>query len=450
MAGERICVVGAGTSGLAMCRELKRRGVAFDCFERGSEVGGNWRIDNDSGAAAAYESLHTNVSRRRMQYPSTPMPRSFGDFVSHQDMARYLAGYADEHDLRGHIHLGAAVASAAQRSDGGWLVTVRSGDGGETTAAYTALVVATGKDAHPKVPAIPGRFEGRTLHSQSYRRPDSFSGERVLVIGASNSGCDVASEVSSVAASTDMAIRRGTHVLPRYLFGRPVDAGNGPWANRLPWRLQQRTFERMLRISRGRYSRWGWPEPDHPVLGDTPAVSATILAAVARGAVRLRSEPVAFEGRSVRFRDGEVIEYDTLVFATGYRLDFPFFDEQVAARLEIDGNTIPLYRHIVPPKVADLYFIGIVDPHAGHPPVVEPQATWIADVLQGRLAIPAGTLDPPQRRVVQRFVNLRPNSLLIDRFGYPRLLAADRRRGTATTSRAQRCHRGAQPAGRGN
>jgi len=433
MAGERVCVVGAGTSGLAMCRELKRRGVAFDCFEKGSEVGGNWRIDNDNGASAAYDSLHTNVSRRRMEYPSTPMPRSFGDFASHQDMARYLAGYADRHDLRAHVHLGVAVASATPRDGGGWLVATRAGDGEQAAAAYTALVVATGKDAHPKVPAIPGRFEGRVLHSQSYRRPQPFAGERVLVVGASNSACDVASEVSAVAAATDMAVRRGTHVLPRYLFGRPIDALNGPLAGRMPWRLQQRMFERMLRISRGRYARWGWPEPDHPVLGDTPAVSATILEAVRRGSVRLHPEPVAFEGRSVRFRDGEVAEYDTVIFATGYRLAFPFLDQTVADRLEIDGNTIPLYRHIVPPKAADLYFIGIVDPHAGHPPVVEAQATWIADVVQGRLAIPAGTLDPPQRRVVQRFVNLRPNSLLIDRFGYPRLLRADQSTETQVT-----------------
>jgi dimethylaniline monooxygenase (N-oxide forming) len=441
MAGQRICVIGAGTSGLALCRELTLRGVAFDCIEKGSEVGGNWRIDNDNGAAAAYESLRTNVSRKRMQYPSTPMPRSFGDFVTHRDMARYLAGYADRHGIRDHIRLGVAVISAVPCSNGGWLVTTRTRDGREATAEYAAIAVATGKDAHPKRPAIPGRFDGRVLHSQDYRRSEPFAGERVLVIGASNSACDVASEVSAVAASSDMAVRRGTHVLPRHLLGRPIDALNGPVASRSPWRLQQRMFERMLRIARGRYADWGWPEPDHPVLGDTPAVSSTILSAVRTGAVRLRAEPVAFDGRSVRFRDGAVAEYDTVVFATGYRLAFPFFDEQVTRRLEIDGNTMPLYRHIVPPGVADLYFIGIVDPHAGHPPVVEAQAAWIADAVEKVLTIPAGTVDPPQRRVVERYPRLPANSLLIDRFGYPRLLDADRRgarRGRLTRSAGRR------------
>ena len=429
MAGERVCVVGAGTSGLAMCRELERRGIDFDCFEKGSTVGGNWCIDNDNGASAAYDSLRTNVSRRRMEYPSTPMPRAYGDFVSHTDMARYLADYAVRHGVTGRIRLTTEVRRAVPDADaGGWLVTTATRGGDETTVRYGALVVATGKDSHPRVPAIPGQFEGRILHSQSYRRAAPFAGERVLVIGASNSGCDIASELSGVASVTDMTVRRGTHVLPRYLFGRPIDALNGPLANRIPWRLQQRSFERMLRLSRGRYAVWGWPEPDHPVLSDTPAVSSSILAAVRRGAVRLRPAPVAFEGRSVRFSDGTVAEYDSVLLATGYRLCFPFFEEPVAAQLDVDDNTIPLYRHIVPPKLGDLYFIGLVDPHAGHPPVVEAQAEWIADVVTGRLRIPMGVLDPPQPRVLQRFTRLRPNSLLIDRFGYPRLLSADRRR----------------------
>lgn len=444
MAGRRICVIGAGTSGLAMCRELALRGTEFDCFEAGSEVGGNWRIDNDSGSAAAYDSLHTNVSRRRMQYTSTPMPRGDGDFVSHRDMAEYLAAYADRHGLRRHIRLGTAVTAAAPLADGGWRITTRSRDGVETGADYAALVVATGKDAAPRIPAIPGQFTGRTLHSQAYRRPAPFAGERVLVVGASNSGCDVASEVSAVAACTDLAARRATHVLPRHLFGRPVDELYGPTINRIPWRVQQGIFARMVRLARGDYRGYGWPEPDHAVLSDTPAVSSTILPLVRSGAVRLRPQPVRFEGRRVHFSDGDSAEYDTVVFATGYRLSFPFFDEQLLARLQIEDSTMPLYRHIVPPAVPDLYLIGICDPQAGHPPVVEAQAGWIADVLQGRISVPAGALDEPQRRVQQRYPTLRPNTQLVDRFAYPRLLAADRRGARRSTRRA--CARPQEPA----
>ncbi len=419
-----------------MCQELGRRGVAYDCVENGSEVGGNWRIDNDNGAAAAYRSLRTNVSRGRMQYPSMPMPRGVGDFISHHDMARYLIEYADRNGIREHLRVRTEVTSATPLPAGGWSVTTRTRDGVVATAEYTTLVVANGKDAVPSVPRIPGEFAGPVSHSQSYRSPEPFTGQRVLVVGAGNSGCDIAAEVSAVAASTELALRHGVHVLPRYLSGRPVDAGNGPIANRiLPWRVFQGGLALMVRLSREPYAAWGWPEPDHPVLGGTPSVSDTILPAVRAGAVRVRrAGPAAFGGSTVRFDDGSAGEYDAVVFATGYRLSFPFFDADVTARLSVAGNTLPLYRHIVPLHVRDLFLIGLVDPHAGHPPVVEVQAAWIADAITGALAVPHGVIDPPQRRLLKRFPKLQPNSLLIDRFGYTRMLTRDRRR-----SRGRRC-----------
>src|SRR5262249_4769437 len=157
-----------------------------------------------------------------------------------------------------------------------------------------------------------------------------------------------------------------------------------------------------------------------------------ILAAVRGGAVRVRhAGPSAFEGDTVHFDDGSTGRYDAVVFATGYRLCFPFFDAGVQARLEVRGNTIPLYRHIGPPPVPHLSMIGLLDPQAGHPPVVEAQAAWVAAAVTGRLVVPQQTIDPPQRRLRKRFPNLQPNSILIDRFGYTRLLAADRRRGIA-------------------
>ena len=92
-----VAVIGAGSSGLAVLGALRRHGIAVDGFERGSEVGGLWRYDNDNdnGLSSAYASLRTNVSRPRMQYPSFPMPSSYGDFPHHRDMAAYLEAYAD-------------------------------------------------------------------------------------------------------------------------------------------------------------------------------------------------------------------------------------------------------------------------------------------------------------------------------------------------------------------
>src|ERR1043166_1910453 len=116
----RVCVVGAGSSGLAACMALQERGISFDCFERGSDVGGDWRYLNDSGTSSCYASLHTNVSRPRMQYPSFPMPAEWGDYISPARMAEYLGAFADRFGLRRHIHFRSMVTEARQVGSGAW------------------------------------------------------------------------------------------------------------------------------------------------------------------------------------------------------------------------------------------------------------------------------------------------------------------------------------------
>src|SRR6516164_8020728 len=105
----QVAVLGAGSSGLAVMKSLRERGLAVEGFERGSDVGGLWRYENDNGLSAAYRSLRTNVSRSRMQYPSFAMPTSYGDFPHHSEMAAYLRAYADAHGLRGSIRFRTTV-----------------------------------------------------------------------------------------------------------------------------------------------------------------------------------------------------------------------------------------------------------------------------------------------------------------------------------------------------
>src|SRR5215472_3117424 len=120
MAVDRVCVIGAGSSGLAALRALESRGFRVECFEKGSAVGGTWRYENDSGTSAAFASLRCNVSRRRMQYPSFPMPRAYGDFPSHRDMAAYFEAYVDRFQLWPHIRFSTAVEEMVPADGDGW------------------------------------------------------------------------------------------------------------------------------------------------------------------------------------------------------------------------------------------------------------------------------------------------------------------------------------------
>src|SRR5215831_9131229 len=133
-----VAVLGAGSSGLAAMKASRERGLAVDGFERGSELGGLWRYENDNGLSAAYASLRTNVSRPRMQYPSFPMPKSYGDFPHHSEMAAYLGAYADTYGLRDSIRFRATVERLERAADGTWSVTLDDG----SRRSYAAVVLA--------------------------------------------------------------------------------------------------------------------------------------------------------------------------------------------------------------------------------------------------------------------------------------------------------------------
>jgi hypothetical protein len=425
-AHRTVCVIGAGSSGLAALRALSARGFAVDGFERGSRVGGNWLYDNDSGASAAYASLRTNVSRERMQYPSFPMPATFGDYVHHRDMATYLEAYARNFGLFEHIRFRTSVELLSPLADHRWHVRLSGGE----HRAYDAVVVANGHDWSPILPDLPGAFAGETLHAHEYRTPDRFADKRVLVVGAGQSAVEIATELSGKARRTLMAVREGRHIVPRYFLGRPSDAFDQALPNRLPWPVVRSVFGLLARVATGR-STTAPLRPTHRLLEERPPVlTDVLLSAVQSGMISLKPAVERLAGDHIDFADATREIVDAIIYATGYRVVFPFLPPDL---MPVHGKRLPLYRHMVAPDLYGLYFIGLVDPFGGLLPIVEAQSAWLADVLDGHLALPARAemlraircSEPRSRR---RSGADPLNSLLVDRHEYLRLLRGDQRR----------------------
>ena len=124
----RVCVIGAGSSGISSCQVLHARGIPFVCFEVGSEVGGNWRYMNDNGMSSAYRSLHINTSRRSMAYATYPMPEDYPDYPDHFRIARYFDDYVDHFGFREHIRFRTEVTTVEPADGGGWRVRWRELD----------------------------------------------------------------------------------------------------------------------------------------------------------------------------------------------------------------------------------------------------------------------------------------------------------------------------------
>lgn len=431
---ERVCVIGAGSSGIAACQVLQSRGIAFDCFEAGSEVGGNWRYLNDNEMSSAYRSLHINTSRHLMEYRAYPMPDDLPDYPNHFQIAEYFDSYVDHFGFRNDIRFRTEVTQVEPVEGGGYDVTIRGSDGAETIR-YGAVLVANGHHWNPRgpEPEFPGAdtFAGEQLHSHHYKTPDDLVGRRVLVLGFGNSATDIAVESSRVAERTFLAMRRGAHVVPKYIFGRPTDLLVNPALTRVtPFWLQRTLLGLMVRLKTGKVTKYGLPVPDHKILSAHPTVSEDLLSRLGHGDITVKPNLARFDGDRVRFVDGTEERVDVVIYCTGYQVSFPFLDDRVVTA---EDNHIDLYRRVVPPDHSGLYFIGLVQPIGAIMPLAEAQSEWVADLLEGRASLPSPaamrrSIAAYDRAVRKRYIASKRHTLEVDFHPYLAELARERRR----------------------
>ncbi|HTZ44769.1 MAG TPA: NAD(P)-binding domain-containing protein [Jatrophihabitans sp.] len=429
---DKVCVIGAGSAGIAMCRALVVRGIAFDCLERRGDLGGLWRYPAEDGGSCAYPSLFANTSRTVMQYPSYPMPADYPEYPHHSQVARYFDDYAQHYGLREHIEFGVEVSRVEQLPGGGWAVTL--GDG--SVRRYRAVLVASGgRHGTPVRARYEGSFTGTELHSMDYAGPEPFAGRRVVVIGLGATSADLATEISRVAAATHLSVRTGHYVVPKILEGKPIDKLS-PFMKKLSVEQRRPLLSLMLKLVHGDMTAYGLPKPPYKP-GQGPLISTSeFLPAIVHG--RIQPKPVisSVEGSTVRFADGSEVEADAIVHCTGYRIDFPFLAEEIAG----DGvDAPPLYHQVVPPELDGLYFIGLLHSMMSLMPLAEHQAEWVGDLLAGTVRLPSrgqmwSSIRSTRRRQDKRFYD-SSGHLLVDPNEYERLIDGERR-SHATTDRA--------------
>ena len=352
MSEPRYAIIGAGPSGLSAARALQKAGITFDGYEASRGVGGLWDIENPR--STMYESAHLISSRTTTEFTEFPMDTT-ADYPSHRTLVRYFRDFAERFALTAKFRFDTKVTALEQDDDGGWMLRAEGPDG-SIAQRYEGVILANGTLAEPSIPEFRGEFTGELLHTSAYKSASQLTGKRVLIIGAGNSGCDIAVDAVHHAASVDMSVRRGYYFVPRYLFGRPSDTLNQ--GKPLPAPIKQFVDKRVLQAFTGDPVRFGFPKPDYKIYESHPIVNTLILNHLGQGDLGIRPDIDRFDGRTVHFRDGSSGEYDLVLLATGYTLDYPFVDRTA---LNWKGWSPQLFLNVFPPSFNGLYVMGMIE-----------------------------------------------------------------------------------------
>jgi cation diffusion facilitator CzcD-associated flavoprotein CzcO len=373
---DKYCIIGAGPSGITAGKNLKDYQIPFDIIEREGEIGGNWWIGNPNSAVC--HSTHLISSKGMSHFQGYPMPAHYPDYPRHDQMCAYIRDYARHFGVDAHVQFHTAVEWMDRTADGLWDVRLSNGE----TRRYRGVILANGHLWEPQHPDYPGTFDGDTLHSKFYKTPEVLFGKRVLVVGAGNSGCDIAVEAAQYAAAAYHSTRRGYYYLPKYIMGKPTDEfGELPYKLGVPLRVRQWINGTLLNLYWGDLTRFGLPKPDHKVLETHPTVNQQLIYYIGHGDITPKPDVKELRGDQVMFQDGSQAAIDLIIYATGFQIKFPFIDPQ---HLDWDGIGPRLYLHAYHRQYDNLFIIGLLQPDGGIIHLMDHQAELAARFIHAQ------------------------------------------------------------------
>ncbi len=380
-AADRYCILGAGASGLAVAKNFLQAGISFDCLEREDQIGGTWCYGKPY--SSVYDSTHLISSKRLTELTDFPIPRDYPEFPGHRQVLEYFRNYARHFSLQEHIQFNTTVERMEPYDPTGarpgWQVRLANGE----CRSYRGVVIANGHNWDPRLPDYPGEFAGTILHSSEYKTPDVLHGKRVLVVGGGNSGCDLAVEAAIHSAHAIQSLRRGYHVLPKFFKGKPLDRYNEFLLRRkMPLWVRRLGARMVVRWVLGPPELAGLPRPEHRLLESHPILNSRLHGLAAHGKLTFRPDVQQLLSDRVRFVDGTEASIDVLLYATGFRLSFPFVDRQ---HLNWKNDRPQLFLNTFHPQRNDLFFAGLIQPDSGQWGLVDYQSQLIARYLHANV-----------------------------------------------------------------
>ncbi len=429
---KRVCVIGAGASGLTTIKQLLDEGHLPFCYEKAEDIGGVFNYGKEKNGV--YDNTVLTISNYMMCFSDYP-PEGHRYHWHHSQYKEYLLAYAEAFGLLAYIHFSIELVKM-QRQGTGYVVTLYNRVTKETYAEhFDAVAICTGTHQIKKVPDIPGlaEFAGELLHSSEYKSNDYFVGKKVVCIGLGESSADITREISEVAQNCHLALRSYPYLIPRILNTSSSDG----WTSRMLHSTYHRSegigdyliayilfnlwllWYRVLRLFRSKQSLKptfdAFKQPTDPKMLDlrTPygddalklikawsllsggnkfaTKNVTFVPNVLNGKIQVNASGIkCIKANTVVFNDGRAVAADVIVACTGYQDTFDFIEGfQV-----LDNNVRNLFMHAFHPDLPNCAFIGWARPITGGIPACsEMAARFFALLLNEKVKLPNNIAD---------------------------------------------------------
>ncbi|KAL3498322.1 hypothetical protein ACH5RR_041054 [Cinchona calisaya] len=311
-------IVGAGPSGLAVSACLKENGVASVILERSDCIASLWQ-------QKTYDRLKLHLPKQFCELPLLGFPENFPKYPTKHQFISYMQSYA------GHFSIEPKFKQAVQSAEfdrvcGVWRVQTQD-------CEYVSrwIIVATGENAEPFIPAIPGieKFQGPVMHTSLYKSGSEFQEQRVLVIGCGNSGMEVSFDLCRHNATPHMVVRNTIHILPREMFGISTFSVTMALLKWLPLSLVDKFLLMVANFTLGKTERLGLKRPKTGPIelknatGKTPVLDVGALSQIKAGKIKVMEGVREITKNGAKFVDGQEREFDSIILATGYNSNVP-------------------------------------------------------------------------------------------------------------------------------
>jgi indole-3-pyruvate monooxygenase len=343
-----VVVIGAGPAGLAVCACLRQRKVEFIILEKQSQIGPSWHRH--------YERLHLHTIKSLSSLPFRNHDRDYPRYIARRQFIEYLEGYALDFNLQPRF---GETVQTVRRAEHDWTIESTSYS---ISASY--VVVASGLNSVPVVPTFPGieKYQGRTLHGGEYVNAAPFVGQSVLIVGMGNTGAEIALDLSENGIEPTISVRNGVHIVPRDLFGLPIQVVAALATKFMPRSINDAIFPFILDFALGNLSKYGITRPRQGILeqidkaGKIPVLDIGTAKRIQEGKIKVRPGVSTITANSVIFNDGEKSRFDAIIFATGYRPSYPDF---LGANEVRGGGAFPVNVH------PTMFLVGFRNPVTG-------------------------------------------------------------------------------------